>query len=577
MQLIYHKKLSVITGLFILSLINLVSGYVTKFNELNSQVCSGIYSKHDWGGSFKPSIEIKLLSYGKDKYDSKSKDQKEKEDISVSYVIFEYKDLGNIGYDLGDGKYRYICDDYAINDLGICEKKQKGKFIIQLTSPNSTIMTSSFNHLGEANIHYNVSRSGYYCISTVSMNDKSYSGTMNFQNAFGHLSASEIPKLPAYGILTIFYAIALALYGFQFYKKRNQNQILPLQRYLLAMLGFLTFDTIVVWSYYDLVNRTRNPLAGFVTFYMFFLSFMNAMKISFSFFLLLCISLGYGVVVLKLKKSVMLKCKILAVCHFVATMVYLVSNYYNGSAYTTSSGSSRSMNNSGAGDFLGLLPLIPVTITLTAYYLAVLISIKKTTANLHKQRQIIKLQLYQNLFRIIFLSVILTFGGLILSSFIYLSMSTTEMIEEHWKGAFFIFDFWPSVVFYGVFMGVAWLWRPTETSYMLAISQQLSTEETADNEDGEADIGQGYHRGHEFELDDLSLISHSDNENQPPADHDSFELSRDENPPPQYSETDDDNKKSKKKEEPSETGNTLFELGEESDDENKDDDRLNSK
>ena len=235
------------------------------------------------------------------------------------------------------------------------------------------------------------------------------------------------------------------------------------------------------------------------------------------------------------------------------------------------------MNNSGAGDLLGLLPLIPVTITLTAYYLAVLISIKKTTANLHKQRQIIKLQLYQNLFRIIFLSVVLTFGGLILSSFIYLSMSTTEMIEEHWKGAFFIFDFWPSVVFYGVFMGVAWLWRPTETSYMLAISQQLSTEETADNEDGEADIGQGYHRGHEFELDDLSLISHSDNENQPPADHDSFELSRDENPPPQYSETDDDNKKSKKKEEPSETGNTLFELGEESDDENKDDDRLNSK
>lgn len=579
MQVINHKKLGLLTALSILSLINLVSGYLTKFNELNSQVCSGIYSKHDWGGKYKPSIAMKLFSYDKDKYDSKAKNQKGKDDVDVSFVIFEYKDLRNIGYDLGDGKYKYICDDYAIKDLGICEEKQKGKFIIQSNSPNSTILTSTLSHLGLANIHYNISRSGYYCISTVSMSDKKYSGTINFQNAFGHLSASEIPKLPAYGILTIFYAIALALYGFQFYKKRNQNQILPLQRYLLAMLGFLTFDTIVVWSYYDLVNRSKNPLAGFVTFYMFFLSFLNAAKISFSFFLLLCISLGYGVVVLKLKKKVMLKCKILAGCHFAATVLYLVANYYNGSSYTTLSGSTSGMDD-GAGSLLGLLPLIPVTITLTIYYLAVLISIKKTTANLHKQRQIIKLQLYQNLFRIIFFSVVLTFGGLILSSFIYLSMSTTEMIEEHWKGAFFIFDFWPSVVFYGVFMGIAWLWRPTETSYMLAISQQLSTEETADNEEGETDIGQGYHQGHEFELDDLSLISHSDNENAPADEHDSFELSRDENPPPQYSETEAHQDKSKKSEAPADTadaGNTLFELGEESEDEHKDDDRLKNK
>lgn len=525
------------------SLLILPSVWANKevFNDgWDSQVCSGMYSKHDWGGSIKPHIGLRLNEFGKDTV----KNKKTSEDILVSYVIFEYKDIDSLGVDLGDGQKKYICDDAAINDLKVCDKKHKGNFIINLDVTNSTIMTSHLTKLGAADINYLVNKTGYYCISTYSLETINYKGVVNFQNAFGQLSASEIPKLPAYGILTLCYAIALALYAFQFFKKRNENQILPLQRYLLAMLGFLTFDTLVVWSYYDLVNRTKNPTLGFVKFYMFFLSILNACKVTFSFFLLLLIALGYGVVVLKLEKKVMFRCKLLAGAHFAATLFYLIATY--GSNDSAVSMSSDDMTDADAGLLLGLIPLIPVSITLTLYYLAILVSIKKTTANLHQQRQVIKLQLYEYLFRIIFLSVILTFGGLIFSSFIYLSMSTTEMIENHWKGAYFIFDFWPSVVFYVVFMGVAWLWRPTETSYMLAVSQQLSTEET------EGDGPAGYHQGHEFELDDLSLMSHSDEERR-----DSFELQA--SPAP-------------KAEPPLEVphpegtaSNTLFELGEDED------------
>ena len=91
------------------------------------------------------------------------------------------------------------------------------------------------------------------------------------------------------------------------------------------MLGFLTFDTLVVWSYYDLVNRIKSPSGAFARFYMVFLSILNAAKITFSFFLLLCIALGYGVVKLKLDKKVMFGCKILAACNFVASFIYLFS------------------------------------------------------------------------------------------------------------------------------------------------------------------------------------------------------------------------------------------------------------
>ncbi|KAI3403723.2 SNX41 [Candida oxycetoniae] len=487
--------------------------------ESGGTIWAGLYSKKDWGGSLKPHIEITLNQFGDHKYDFKKsgseKEQQEQEqeqfdDISVSFIIFEYKDLVNIGaYNEQLKEYILVCDDRAINEYKVCNPDQRGQFVVNSNSTNSTILSSKLTQLGPANIHYPINRTGYYCISTfTTVSDSKYEGIINFQNAFGQLSASEIPKLPAYGILTLCYAITLVLFGFQFFKKRKENQILPLQRYLLAMLGFLTFDTLVIWSYYDCVNRVESPTNGLVRAYMVFMAICNAIKITFSFFLLLCISLGYGVVKLKLSKKTMFWCKILAACNFVSSLIYLIFNYYGGSSSAIVNTSSIDV--AEAGGFLGLLPLIPISIVLSIYYVTILSSLRKTTSNLHQQRQIIKLQLYQHLYYIILLAVALTFLGLTLSTFIYLSMSTTDMYEQHWKGSFFIFDFWPSVVYFFVFLIIAWLWRPTETSYMLAVSQQLSTgEEGIDDPDHP-----NYQQGglNEFELDDLSLMSHDEEE-----------------------------------------------------------------
>lgn len=537
-------------------------------DDYYSEVCSGMYSKVDWGGSYRPHIGMKLTRFDNYKVDPKKKQQDEHDDISVSYVIFEYKDVDYLGAVDNPTTLRkkYICDDLAVKK-GYCTDEEKGLFIVQKTAANlTTIHTGIISQLGQLPYQFNVSKTGYYCVATYSLKDKKYRGIINFQNAFGHLSASEIPKLPAYGILTICYAIALSLFGFQFYKKRKQHQILPLQRYLLAMFGVLTFETFVIWSYYDLVNRSSNPLNGFIVFYMVFLSLLNATKLTFSFFLLLCISLGYGVVVLKLRKSVMFKCKILAGVHFAASVFYFISSYRSAASNATITASSPDEAYANAS-LTDLLPLIPITITCTIYYACILNAIRTVSTTLHQQRQVIKLKLYNNLFYIIFMSVFITMAGLVSSSFMYLSMSTTDMIENHWKGSFFFYNFWPSIVFFVSFLAIAWLWRPTETSYMLALSQQVST--TADDEEADGGEGNGYHQaGTEFELDDLSLMSHDDENGPRRASHDSFELSREGSPtppeaPPKYEEDD-----IKKKTTPlsSETSNTLFELGEEEDD-----------
>lgn len=572
-------KLSIIPFAILIS--RVIANLVAFDDDRYSQICAGMYSKHDWGGSIKPHIGMTLKQFNKYKYDPKNKNQKLHGDISVSYIIFEYRDFVNIGADLGNGNYKYICDDAALK-AKLCKKEQLGLFIVQPGATNNTVLTAKISKLGAADIDYPINSTGYYCVSTFStIKDAKYKGSINFQNAFGQLSASEIPKLPGYGILTLCYAIALALFGFQFFLKRKENQILPLQKYLLAMLGFLTFDTLVVWSYFDLVNRIKNPSSAFALFYMFFISLLNSIKITFSFFLLLCISLGYGVVVLKLDKKIMLRCKILAGCNFAACMLYFLYSYFSGSSNALAA--SGDLEDTSTGSFTALLPLIPISITLSIYYISVLSAIRITTQNLHKQRQVIKLQLYQHLFRIMFLAVILTFFGLTISSFVYLSMSTTEMFEEHWKGSFFIFDFWPSVVFFFVFMAVAWLWRPTETSYMLAVSQQLSTGE------GVGENESSVQQGHEFELDDLSLMSHSDDEatgeNRRNVERDSFELPAENQPqfskkdmdaPPDYAMVASEDAATGSSR-ANDEGNTLFELGDEEEDNESDhskDDRL---
>lgn len=513
------------------------------------QVCEGMYDKHAWGGPYRPHINIRLSDFNGVKYGSGS--DAADADVDISYVIFEYKDLVHLGRTYSEtGHKKYVCDDIALS-ANLCDKSEYGQFISDGDVSNTTIQISKISELGNANLTYPVSSTGYYCVSTFSRSNSPYEGYVNFQNAFGHLSASQIPKLPAYGILTLCYAVTLALYGFQFFKKRDQNQILPLQRYLLGMLAFLTFDTLVVWSYYDLVNRTAG-VTWFVTFYVLFLSILSAAKITFSFFLLLLIALGYGVVSLKLSKKIMTRCKVLAGLHFLASLIYLMGSYHTGLKGSTSS-SSDFENSDGSASLADIIPLIPVTITLTAYYFLILTSIRQTTANLHKQRQVIKLQLYQNLFRIISFLILLTMAGLVFSSFIFLSMSSSEIIEQNWKGLYFVVDFWPSVTFFGIFLGVAWLWRPTETSYMLAVSQQVST--------GEGDEDNDYQHGHEFELDDVSVMSHSDNEEEH---RDSFELAHETEAPPKYQA------------ETFETGtapqasNTLFELADEDEDKHKD-------
>lgn len=421
------------------------------------QVCSGMYSKKDWNGKIDPFISFNLKSLS---------NYKEGQNHDISVVVYDFQDYLHIGKSK-TGQLFYICDEEAIaHDL--CNSTQQNQFLIEpevydpLSDTNKTanaeILTFYQNHTGLHDFKYKVEKSGYYCVFTYANNPNlKYSAVVNFRNAFGQLPASEVNNLALYGLLAVFYAVGAALFGFAFWK--HKHELLPLQKYLLSFYGFLIFENILIWSYYDLRNRKGNTSG--VQGYMVFLSVVNSFKISFSFFILLVISLGYGIVYPKLQRKLMLKCRIFAFVTFCFCAAFIIQRYL-----TPSDSQSSAI----------LFTFFPACVCLMGFYVVTLKSLSLTMQYLQEQKQMVKLKMYNNLLKIITLSLIAVMFGTLMTSIMLLGMSTVELIEKNWRYRFFFTDFWSSLVYFVVFVLISFIWRPTSTSYMLACSQQLPTD-----------------------------------------------------------------------------------------------------
>ncbi|KAH3681698.1 hypothetical protein WICPIJ_007343 [Wickerhamomyces pijperi] len=504
---------------FILSLslltFNLASANRDYISNLETQACTGMYQRDAWGGSVAPFISTNLKSFG----------NSEGETPDISIVVFEYKDISLLGYATqaeADGysytKTKYVCDSAALSS-GYCSEGELGSFIYNSTAVigknSSEIKIYSLSEFGvDKALNYHVLNTGYYCVASYSPSSSKYKIDINFRNSFGNIAASEYPKLTLYAVLAICYAASFAYYGFQFWK--HKHEILPLQKYFLSFFIFLTVENVLIWSFYDLTNRKGERDAG-VKVYMVFISLLNSIKFTFSFFLLLVICLGYGIVYPKLDKSVMLKCKILAGVHFVAAVFYSIANY---------------LKSAEKADVLAGISSLPITIATAVFYVVTLKSLTTTTQLLASQKQIVKLKMYRHLFRIIFTSLIILILGVFVSSFVFLGLSSIDLIEQHWKTRFFYFDFWPSLVYFVIFNLVAFIWRPTDTSYMLVASQQLPTDPSnaADFELDDVGSLQGeYENVRDDDSFDLDTFDHRDRNTDRDADDFEFDIENESN------------------------------------------------
>ena len=419
-----------------------------------------MYDKKSWGGPIDPFILAKFLP----------SDIADSTDPLVSLVIFEWQDESLIGRSApGANEFsakETICDTDNIS-AGLCKEDELGAFILaeNATENSKNPIFSQAVHLKDPKpINYPIRKTGYYCISTFAFSGHDYRAAVEFRNAYGELPAAQIAKLPFYGGLAITYAVLGAFWAFLYVQ--NRSDILPVQNYITATIIFLIVEQLMTWGFYDYQNRHGNNAANKA--FMIVVSILNAGRNSLSFFLLLIVCMGYGVVKPSLGKT-MIYVRFLAIGHFVFGVIYAVA--------------SLSVTPDSAGPLV-LLVILPLAGTLTAFYVWTLSSLNLTMKDLIDRKQKTKAMMYKKLWWCILGSIMVIFGFFFINSFAFAGRSEANFVPEHWQTRWFVLDGWLNLVYLCDIAFIAYLWRPTANNRRFAMSDEVRAGVVAASEYG---------------------------------------------------------------------------------------------
>jgi hypothetical protein len=443
----------------------------------NREICAGMYSKRSWGGPVDPFILIDFI---------KPNDIPKDQDPIASLLLFEWDDRNLIGIpnpDI-DGATLGICNDDFVKK-GACNTTNIGEFILapNATDKSAALIVSMAVHLKDPKpIHYNIKKTGYYCVVTDVFTAKEYKAVAEFRNAYGELQATQIPKLPFYGGISILYALVAGFWGFLYYQHRHD--ILAVQNYITAILMFLVVEMILTWGFYEYKNRHGSNVGAKV--FLIIVAILNAVRSSFSFFLLLIVCMGYGVVKPTLGKT-MIYVRWLAAAHFIFGLVYAIADHIV------------------APEDAGLVFLfiaLPLAMTMTAFYVWILNSLNFTLKDLNERKQHVKEGMYKKLWWSILASCFVILAFFFFNTFTFTGLTDPNFLPDHWKTRWFVLDGWLNIVYFAEVAWIAYVWRPTANNRRFAMSDEIAQDDDgnfeiadigmpgdSDDEDEEAKIG----------------------------------------------------------------------------------------
>ncbi|GBB95326.1 hypothetical protein RclHR1_02510020 [Rhizophagus clarus] len=364
---------------------------------------------------------------------------------NVATVIAEWKDYYKIGYKLEDGKEVLICTQDAI-DMNYCSESQKNNFIIPINETTS-IVTHLFNTSSKDTYTFNypINKTGFYCVAASPIDentDVQYLVTVDWRNPYGELPASEYPKLPFYGTLSLIYlAIGIVWMTLSIIHWRD---ILPVQNYISGVILFLMLEMAFNWGYWE----NYNTYGRSSTFLIILVAILNAGRNSISFFMLLIVCMGYGVVKPTLG-STMNKCRALAATHFLFGIIY--------------SAGTMLLDPENANPLVFLV-IFPLALTMTAFYIWTLQSITNTLQTLEIRKQTVKSLMYKRLYRLLVFSVAVLGVFFFINMINYLRREDPDWIPVYWRWRWFLLDGWLNILYLIVFCVILIIWRPTRNN-----------------------------------------------------------------------------------------------------------------
>ncbi|KAJ2762626.1 hypothetical protein IWQ56_005003 [Coemansia nantahalensis] len=186
----------------------------------------------------------------------------------------------------------------------------------------------------------------------------------------------------------------------------------------------------------------------------------------------------------------MIRCVLLAIVHFFAGCLYGAGLLF------------RDPREPGP---LGLLYVIPLSISMALFYMWTLNAIIATTQLLTERQQTFKLAMYNRLWHLLIVCLALLVAFFILNVMYTVSYTRMGMAASLWRWLWFWTDGWPNLQYFFALGTILYWWRPTLKNYRYGL------EEIAGNEDEAAEREQAFghssldnpRMGENLELDDL--------------------------------------------------------------------------
>ncbi|KAI8050525.1 lung seven transmembrane receptor-domain-containing protein [Syncephalis plumigaleata] len=376
-------------------------------------------------------------------------------DASVSIVVYNWEDelaLGVHPHNDTSIPKTYICDDAAMQ-FKLCNETQRGEFLTTPIEGQLSPIVTKYVQLRQNGSHidpitYPIERTGWYCVNAVSLTE--FDTTVEWSSSFGDAPASEYPKLIFYGIFSLIYLLMFAAWATKSYF--NWSDILPVQNYIAGLMFYLTVEMAVHYGFWEDYNSRGEPSMAL----MIILAVLNAGRNSLSFFLLLIVSLGYGVVRPSLGGA-MFRCKLLAYVHFICGALYA-----SGTMLTTPE----------TAGLLVLVFVLPLSITMTTFYFWILNGLTVTT-------QLLETRLF-----------------FIVNTASVTHQNDPDWVARRWRYQWFILDGWLNAEYFFVFSLIAFFWRPTSQNQRYGLQELPSNEQDADDafalDDDEDEEGHGF-------------------------------------------------------------------------------------
>ncbi|KAF9942679.1 hypothetical protein BGZ67_000493 [Mortierella alpina] len=382
-------------------------------------------------------------------------------------VIFEWNDRHLVGKRDTNGQPIYICDTEALK-AGICTEAQSGQVIVDTSAPSTVVPTALNFSLEESRgiqfVDYHVQKTGYYCVMTwpldVNGMESSYSGAIEFNNNYGLLAGTDFPKLPFYGALSLVYmSIGIV---WMILCAKHWREILTVQHFISGVILFLMVEMAFNWGYWDDFNKTGESSIALLV----LVAILNSGRNSLSLFMLLIVSMGYGVVKPTLG-STMKKVIMLSLAQFLFGVIY-------------SAGTMSPVDDVSA--MIVLMVVVPLALTMTSFYIWTLQSLTSTIATLNLRRQTEKVKMYTRLWRLLAFSLAVLCAFFVINTLNFMNLDGEDWPATHWRIKWFLLDGWLNILYLFVFTVIVILWRPTENNKRYGIDQ-LETEDFDENDE----------------------------------------------------------------------------------------------